>query len=202
MRCIPLNTNKYMSFSIPIKKEVKESNSKKNRVITYTLKFMDTARHNNRALSTFVDNLSELNVCDCKENSDKNIIIKIKYEQGKTYIFTICRTCSRFRRDQPLNNLKHKFPSTYKLSNNDINKFVLLLKKGIYPYQYMDSHDKFNETTLPPIQKFYSNIRSKNINNDEYKHAKKVWDHFELKTLGDYHDLYVQADTAQLSDVF
>ena len=202
MRCIPLNTNKYMSFSIPIKKEVKESNSKKNRVITYTLKFMDTARHNNRALSTFVDNLSELNVCDCKENSDKNIIIKIKYEQGKTYIFTICRTCSRFRRDQPLNNLKHKFPSTYKLSNNDINRFVLLLKKGIYPYQYMDSHDKFNETTLPPIQKFYSNIRSKNINNDEYKHAKKVWDHFELKTLGDYHDLYVQADTAQLSDVF
>ena len=146
--------------------------------------------------------MSELNVCDCKENSDKNIIIKIKYEQGKTYIFTICRTCSRFRRGQSLNNLKHKFPTTYKLCNKDINKFVLLLKKGVYPYQYMDSHDKFNETTLPPIEKFYSNIRSKNINNDEYKHAKKVWDHFELKTLGDYHDLYVQADTAQLSDVF
>ena len=78
MRCIPLNTNKYMSFSIPIKKEIKESNNKKNKIITYNLKFTNTTRHNNRALSTLVDNLSELFMCTCEDNSDKNIKIKVK----------------------------------------------------------------------------------------------------------------------------
>ena len=66
----------------------------------------------------------------------------------------------------------------------------------------MDSTDKLNETTLPSTEKFYSKLQLKNITNDEYNHAKKVWEHFEIKTLGDYHDLYVQADTAQLSNVF
>ena len=66
----------------------------------------------------------------------------------------------------------------------------------------MDSIDKFNETTLPNIEKFYSKLQMKNISSDEYNHAKKVWDNFEIKTLGEYHDFYVQADTAQLSDVF
>ena len=66
----------------------------------------------------------------------------------------------------------------------------------------MDSTDKFNETTQPSIEKFYSKLQLKNITNDEYNHAKKVWEHFEIKTLGDYHELYVQADTAQLSNVF
>ena len=71
MKCIPQNTNKYMSFSIPIKKEVIESDNQKKKVITYDIKFMDTARHINRALSTLVDNLSELYKCKCQEKSDK-----------------------------------------------------------------------------------------------------------------------------------
>ena len=66
----------------------------------------------------------------------------------------------------------------------------------------MDSMNKFIETALPCIEKFYSKLQSKNITNNEYKHAKKVWKHFEIKTLGDYHDIYVEVDTAQLSDVF
>ena len=80
MKCIPLNTNKYMSFSVPIKKEVIESvNNKKKKVITYNIKFMDTATYNNnRALSTLVDNFSELYECKCEEKSDKNINLKIK----------------------------------------------------------------------------------------------------------------------------
>ena len=116
-------------------------------------------------------------------------------------IYTICRSC-RFKKGQHLQKLTKKFPSTYRLCDKNVNKFVLLLKKGIYPDEYMDSMDKFNETTLPSIEKFYSKLQLKNITNDEYNHAKKVWEHFEIKTLGDYHDLYVQADTAQLSNVF
>ena len=62
--------------------------------------------------------------------------------------------------------------------------------------------DRFDETTLPNIEKFYSKLQLKDISEKDYKHAKKVWNIFEIKTLGEHHDLYVQADTAQLSDVF
>ena len=66
----------------------------------------------------------------------------------------------------------------------------------------MDLTDTFNETSLRVREKFYSNLQLQNISDEEYKHAKKVWDHFKLKTIGEYHDLYVRADPTQLSDVF
>ena len=66
----------------------------------------------------------------------------------------------------------------------------------------MDSMDRFDETELPSIEKFYSSLQMKHISENEYKHAIKVWEIFDIKTLGEYHDLYVQADVAQLSDAF
>ena len=66
----------------------------------------------------------------------------------------------------------------------------------------MDSMDRFDETSLPSIEKFYIKIQVKYLSEKEYKHAKKVWHVFEIKTLDENHDLYVQTDTAQLSDVF
>ena len=66
----------------------------------------------------------------------------------------------------------------------------------------MDSMDIFNKTELPSIKKFYSSLQMKHISENEYKHARKVLEMFNIKTLGEYHDLYVQADVAQLSDVF
>ena len=231
MKCIPLNTNKYMSFSIPIKKEVKEQSEQseqqeikeqneqceqqepneqneqskqkkpKKKVITYNLKFIDSARHQNRALSTLVDNLSELNKCKCEETKDKNMKLKIEIVNNKKTVITKCKTC-KSHESQLVRDLIKKFPSTYKLCNKSTPKFIVLLKKAVYPHEYMDSIDRFNETTLPNIEKFYSKIQQKHISKDDYNHAKKVLDMFEIKTLGDYHDLYVQADTAQLSDVF
>ena len=106
--------------------------------------------------------------------------IKIKEEHRKKIIYTICNSCRT--------KIGQQFPSTYKLCDKNVNKFILLLKKGIYPYEYMDSTDKLNETTLPSIEKFYSKLQLKNITDDEYNHAKKVWEHFEIKTLGDYDD--------------
>ena len=66
----------------------------------------------------------------------------------------------------------------------------------------MDSMDRFDGRSLPSIDKFYSKLQVKHISEKDYKHGKKVWDVFEIKTLGEYHDLYVQTDTAQWSDVF
>ena len=96
MRCIPLNTNKYMSFSIPIRKEVKEEKQKKQKkkVITYNLKFIDSKKHMDNALSTLVNNLSEINKCKCEEDEDKHIKIKTKKVNSKERVITRCKTCN------------------------------------------------------------------------------------------------------------
>ena len=89
-----------------------------------------------------------------------------------------------------------------KITSTISNGSDLLYKKGIYPYEYMDSWDKFKETKLPPKESFYSKLNDEHITEDEYAHAKTVWETFECKTLGDYHDLYVKTDVALLADVF
>ena len=66
----------------------------------------------------------------------------------------------------------------------------------------MDSGEKFDENTLQPKEDFYSNLYLQDISGENYRHAKKVWDVFEIKNLGKYHDVYVQSDTLLLSDVF
>ena len=73
---------------------------------------------------------------------------------------------------------------------------MLLLRKGVYAYEYMDSIDKFKEKELLTIDKFSSSLSDGNISKADYNHAKKVWDLFKINNLGEYHDLYVQADTA------
>ena len=82
------------------------------------------------------------------------------------------------------------------------NKFNLLTKKGVYPYEYMDSLEKLEETKLPPKEKFYSRLNDENISDEDYKHAKQVWETFNMKTLKDYHDLYNFLDVLLLADVF
>ena len=100
-----------------------------------------------------------------------------------------------------INELIKKFPNTYKFCNGDINKFILLLRKGVYPYEYMDSWENFNETSLPPKKDFYSNLILENISDKDYGHAQKVFKKY-CTNMGDYRDLYVQTDTLLLADVF
>ena len=95
-----------------------------------------------------------------------------------------------------------KFSNTYQLCNNDHNKFQLLLRKGVYPYEYMDSWKKFKEESLPDKESFYSKLNKECISDEDYAHAQKVWDALKIKNLGEYHDLDVQSDTALLLDVF
>ena len=83
----------------------------------------------------------------------------------------------------------------YKLCSGDPDKFFLLLGKGIYPYEYIDSQKKLHENTIsPPKEAFYSELNLEGISDGDYEHVKKVWEAFEIKNLGEYHDLYVQCD--------
>ena len=81
-----------------------------------------------------------------------------------------------------------------------MNKFVSLLRKGVYPYAYMDEWNKFNE--LPVKKSFYSNLTMEDKSDTDYKHANNVFRKFNLNNLGDYHDLYMKSDTLLLADVF
>ena len=78
----------------------------------------------------------------------------------------------------------------------------LLSKKGVYPYDFMDSFEKFNNRELPTKDQFYSILNDEHITDDEYIHAKEVWDTSYIKTMGDYHDLYLVSDVLLLTDVF
>ena len=76
-----------------------------------------------------------------------------------------------------------------------------MARKGVYPYDYMDSFDKFDEK-LPAKEEFYSILNNEHISDEDYKHAKNVWNTFSLKNMGEYHDLYLKSDILLLADVF
>ena len=78
----------------------------------------------------------------------------------------------------------------------------ILKQKGFYPYEYMDSEEKFNDTKLPPREAFYSKLSGKGITEKDYKHAEDVWNSFKMKTFKEYHELYNITDVLLLADVF
>ena len=78
----------------------------------------------------------------------------------------------------------------------------LISQKGVYPYDHMDSFEKFDQMELPTKDQFYSILNDQHITNDEYNHVKKVWKTFNIKTMGEYHDLYLKSDVLLLADVF
>ena len=78
----------------------------------------------------------------------------------------------------------------------------MLLQKGVYPYEYMDDWEKFNETLLPEKEVFYSHLNMEDITDADYSHAKRVCKDFEIKNLGEYHDLNVQGNTLLSADAF
>ena len=187
LSCLGENTEKYIAFSVPLKKEIKN-----NKLVTYKLRFIDSSRFMMASLTSLVDSLSKINNKDCKKCEERNKIKSqcqyLKYEDNK--LIYKCKKCDISTK--PISELIKKFPITYKFCNKDNSTFLLLFRKGVYPYEYMDSWERFNETSLPPKNSFYSKLILENITDEDYKHTQKVWDTFNIKNLGEYHDLYVQ----------
>ena len=80
--------------------------------------------------------------------------------------------------------------------------FELVRRKGVYPYDYMDSFDRFEETALPSQDAFFNNLSGSPCSDTEYIHATRVWDAFGCQTISDYHDIYLQLDVLLLTDFF
>ena len=150
-------------------------------------------------LSKLIDNLSEglhNNKClDCESCLD---YMKTKNEK----LILKCINCKQNYEKDFNKELIKRFASTYEFCNGNLNKFILLLRKGVYPYEYMDNRERSDETSLPNKESFYSNLNMENIEDIDYRHGNNVFKRFKLKNLGEYHDLYVKSDTLLLADVF
>ena len=93
--------------------------------------------------------------------------------------------------DSLVNNLARGGGEFFGFENYSDHKRELLIRKGIYPYEYIGSWDRFEETTLPPVSSFYSKLNMSGVSDQDYEHAWKVWRDFGIRNLGEYHDLYL-----------
>ena len=165
--CLGENTEKYITFSVPIKKRIEN----KDLEITDKIKFIDSYRFMSSSLSKLVDNLSagihNNKFVDCKSNLDYVPITK------NEKLLLKCFNCNSYYKKKFNKVLIKKFKNTYNL-----NKFILLLRKGVYPYEYMDSWERFNETSLPSKEDFYSHLNMENIEDIDYRHGNNVFNKF------------------------
>ena len=193
--CLGENKEKYITFSIPIKKE-----SNERGIIMYRIKFIDSFRFMSTSLSNLVNNLSDgiHNAGKCAECS--SCLEYISAKNGK--LLFECFECKKRYSRKFSKKLAKNFKNTYRFCNKDIDKFMFLLKKGVYPYEYMDNWSRFDEEELPDKSDFYSSLNVEEITDIDYRHAKKVFYKFCIKNFCEYHDLYVNSDTLLLAEVF
>ena len=178
-----------------MKKETKEDFN-----IVYRIKFIDSFRFMSSLLSSLVNNLTDNIHNDGKCDNCSSTLEYISTKNDK--LLFECFDCKKRYSRKFSKKLTKTFKNTWRFCNEDIDKFMLLLKKGIHPYEYMDDWNRSDEMELPDKSDFYSSLNIEEISDIDYRHAKKVFDKFNVKNLGKYYDLYVQSDTIQLSDVF
>ena len=188
-------TQKNITFSVPIKNRIEN----KNIDITYKIKFIDSFRFMATSLSKLVDNLTD-NIHNDKCVKCKSNLCFVN-AMNETLTFE-CVDCGKEYKKDIDNKLKKIFSNVYEFCDYDMNKFITLLRKGVYPYEYMDEWNKFYEKELPVKESVYSNLTMEDISDTDYKHASNVFEKFYLNNLGDYHDLYVRSDMLLLADVF
>ena len=196
-----------ITFSVPVKKETTKKDKNSNDKITkisYKIKFIDSCRFMSTSLSDLVSNFSEGlhndRCIDCKSCLD---YMTSKDDQGSftQLIFRFFR-CKKNYEKNFNKELIQRYINTYEFCNGDLNKFNLLLRKGVYPYEYMDSWQRFDETSSPDKKAFYNNLNMEDITDVDNTHGKTVFEYLINKNLGDYHDFYVQSGTLLLADVF
>ena len=210
------NTEKYITFTVP--KEVTKTDKNEKKItenISYILQFIDRARLMASSLSNLVNKPSEGNYrikCKYAHDDTKCETCRTKCEYCDCFLeYTNfkddliehkCLCCNKNYQRKFNEKLKEQFFNTCTFSNQDNNKFILLLQKGVYPYAYLNDWEKFNQTSLPEKEDFYSHLNMEDITDADYAHAKRVCKDFGIKYLGEHHDLHVQSDKLLLADAF
>ena len=137
--------------------------------------------------------------------NEEKIIIKYELRFLDTFAFmasSLDNLVENLKKDsKDINSLRKIFNNVSEHYKND-EQFLLMISKGVYPYEYINNYDKLNDKQLPPIEKFYSRLSNEHIKKEKYEQAGKVWNIFSCNTLLDYHNLYLNSDVLLLADVW
>ncbi|XP_018362816.1 PREDICTED: uncharacterized protein LOC108760996, partial [Trachymyrmex cornetzi] len=136
------------------------------------------------------------NVKDTAERSDSRNNIKLRFIDSYKFLSSSLDKLASFLNKNELRILQCEFQN---LSEDD---FKLLIRKGIFPYEYIDCADKLQDTHLPSRESFYSSLTGDTVSENDYAHAVNVWQQFYVQTLGEYSDLYLKTDVLLLADIF
>lgn len=119
---------------------------------------------------------------------------QLRFVDSFRFLGTSLEKLTKTMKKQDFDHLQRFFPNP--------NKFQLLTRKGVYPYEYMSDCERYNERCLPPKECFYSSLSNENISEEDYEHACLVWKEFNIDNLGEYTDLYLKTDVLLLTDIF
>ena len=128
-----------------------------------------------------------------KNGKMKNVMREIHFIDSFRFISDSLDTLSKNLKKEQCKNIGRFYAEV---------KLDLLLRKGVYPYDWVGSVDKFSETQLPAKESFFSKLYGEGISEEDYSHAQKVWEEFNCKTFRDYHNIYNKSDVLILADVF
>ena len=128
-----------------------------------------------------------------KNGETKNVMREIRFIDSFRFMSDSLDALSKNLNKEQCKNIG-KFYANVKLD--------LLLRKGVYPYDWVDSVDKFSETQLPAKESFFSKLYGEGISDEDHSHVQKVWEEFNCKTFRDYHNVYNESDVLILADVF
>ena len=148
---------------------------KKENSHIQTLNFVDSYIFMSSKLSDFVDNVPGIYDKECifyRKEKVKSKCELISFKNNRLYYkFEVCKK----RCNKLIKEATKKFSILYQFCKADLNKVFLLLRKGVYPDEDMDSWEKFDKTTIPPKETFYSKLNEEGISNEDYVHVQKVW---------------------------
>ena len=154
---------------------------------------IDCIPNNEEKFISFSKRITLGTYIDKNDGMEKDIVREIRFLESLKFMASSLESLASYLPSHALKNLA---------ANYEGEKFNLLSRKGVFPYDWCDSLDKLNETILPDKDAFQSKLTDSHITDEDYEHAQKVWKVFDMKTFREYHDIYLQTDLLLLADVF
>ena len=154
---------------------------------------MDCIPNNEEKYISFSKNIKVGEYKDKKTGKVRDKTFKIRFLDSFKFLPTSLGALVNNLPKDAFNNLERHYTG---------EKAELIKRKGVYPYEYMNTEERFKETKLPPKKAFYSRLSGEGITEEDYKHALNVWNVFNMKTILDYHELYNETDVLLMADVF
>nr|WP_253308882.1 DNA polymerase [Rickettsia endosymbiont of Ceutorhynchus assimilis] len=128
-----------------------------------------------------------------QSGKQKQVFLKLRFLDSFRFMASSLDKLSQNLKPEQCREVRNFFPAE--------DEFQIIRQKGVFPYSYVDSFSKLDDIKLPSIDGFYNDLRKEGIKQEDYKRAKKAWNLFQCRTLGEYSDIYLKSDVLILADV-